>query len=340
MPGLVGIVSTNGDQVNLGLMRAMRNAIRHQDWYQVNDYVNERGTVAISRVHLGIVNRDKQPVLARSGQVQVFLHGEIYNDEAANSDPLEFIYRLYEKEKLNFASFLNGSFVIVIVDEGEDVVLIANDRLAAKPLFHFCDGQALYFGPEMKSLFLVPSLKRELNLAAVADFLANGQFTKEHTLIESLEMVDNATVLKVASGGVARHRYWKYELERGGKDHGRDYYQKRLAELLRQAVRRRLRTDSTYGVLLSGGYDSRGILGCYLEERNDRELHTISWGREEDIPNSDCAIAKRLAQRLGADHRFYKLIPEEVIDSFRDFILLGEGLTWFPESYDVFHRIR
>ena len=344
MPGLVGVVSLNGDKIDSRLMPAMRNAIKHRDWYEIDDYVNARGTVAISRVNLGIINKDKQPYSTRNGQVKVFLHGEIYNDKVAHSNPLEFIYRLYEKEGLNFASSLNGSFVVVIVDEDEDVVLIANDRIAAKPLFYFNDGRALYFGPEMKSLFLVPSLKRKLDLAAVADFLTNGHFTREHTLIEHLETVDNGTVLKITTGRVTRHKYWEHPFKHGFKIEGKErsprYYQEKLDELLRKAVSRRLRTDNTYGILLSGGYDSRGILGYYLEETHDQELCTISWGREEDIANSDCAIAKRLAQKLGAQHRFYELTAEEVVANFREFILLGEGLTWSPESYDIFHRIR
>ena len=340
MPGLVGVVSLNGDKIDPSLMPAMRDAIRHRDWYKTDDYVNARGTVAISRVNLGIINKDKQPYSARNGQVKVFLHGEIYNDEVANSNPLEFIYCLYEKHGLGFASFLNGSFVVVVVDEDENAVFVAKDRTASKPLFYFNDGQAVYFGPEMKSLFLVPSLERKLNLAAVADFLTNGHFTREHTLVESLETVDKATVLKVTKGGVIQHKYWEYELAEEGKDQGLEYYQQRLVELVQQAIRRRLGTDNTYGILLSGGYDSRAILGFYLEERNDRELHTISWGREEGIPNGDCAVAKRLAWKLGAQHRFYKLTAEEVVDNFRDFILLGEGLTDFPESYDVFYRIK
>ena len=344
MPGLVGVVSLNGDKIDSRLMPAMRNAIKHRDWYEIDDYVNARGTVAISRVNLGIINKDKQPYSTRNGQVKVFLHGEIYNDKVAHSNPLEFIYRLYEKEGLNFASSLNGSFVVVIVDEDEDVVLIANDRIAAKPLFYFNDGRALYFGPEMKSLFLVPSLKRKLDLTAVADFLTNGQFTREHTLIEHLETVDNATVLKISTGKVTRHKYWEHPFKHGFKIESKErsprYYQEKLDELLRKAVSRRLRTDNTYGILLSGGYDSRGILGYYLEETHDQELCTISWGREEDIANSDCAIAKRLAQKLGAQHRFYELTAEEVVANFREFILLGEGLTWSPESYDIFHRIR
>jgi asparagine synthetase B (glutamine-hydrolysing) len=344
MPGLVGVVSINGDKIDPSLMPAMRDAIRHRDWYEIDDYVDPRGTVAISRVNLGVINKDRQPYSARNDQVKVFLHGEIYNDSVVDSNPLDFIYRLYEKQGLDFASFLNGSFVVVIVDENEDVVLVANDRIAAKPLFCFNDGRAIYFGPEMKSLLLVPTLKRELNLAGVADFLTNGQFTREHTLIEHLEAVDSATVLKITPGGIARHRYWehplKYGFQQDCREHSRREYQEQLDGLLRKAVSRRLRTDNTYGILLSGGWDSRGILGYYLQERHGQELYTISWGREEDIPNSDCAIAKRLAQKLGAHHTFYRLTAEEVIDNFRDFILLGEGRTWFPESYDVFHRIR
>jgi len=340
MPGLVGVVSISGSEIDLNLMPAMRDAIRHQGWYEVDDYVNPRGTVAISRVNLGIINKDKQPYSARHGQVKVFLHGEIYNDEVADSNPLEFIYRLYEKRGLDFAAFLNGSFVIVIVDEEQEVVLVANDRIATKPLFYFDDGRAVYFGPEMKSLLLVPSLKREINLAAVADFLTNGQFTREHTLIEHLETVNNATVLKITPGGVSQHTYWRCVIETEDKDRGLDYYQQALVETLRKAVSRRLQTHNTYGVLLSGGYDSRGILGFCLERRNDRDLHTISWGREEDIPDSDCIIARELARKLGIDHTFYRLTAEEVIDNFRDFVFLGEGRTWFPESYSVFHRIR
>lgn len=344
MPGLVGMVSLKGEKVDLNLMQAMRSVIQHRDWYNIDDYVSPRGTVAISRVHLGIINKDEQPYPARNGRVKVFLHGEIYDDQVVDSTALEFVYRLYETKGSGFASSLNGSFVIVIVDEEEDLVLIANDRIATKPLFYFNDGRTIYFGPEMKSLFLTPSLERKLNLAAVADFLANGYFTREHTLIEGLETLDSATVLKVTASGVTRHRYWEPPLKYGfkieGKERDRRYYQEQLDELLRKAVSRRLRTGNTYGILLSGGYDSRGILGYYLQETHDQKLHTISWGREENIPNSDCAVARKLAEKLNADHKFYKLTAEEVFDNFYDFVMLGEGVTWFPESYEVFHRIR
>lgn len=344
MPGLVGMVSLKGERVDLNLMQAMHGAIRHRDWYKIEDYVSPRGTVAISRVHLGIINRDEQPYRARDGRVKVFLHGEIYDDQVVDSNEVEFVYRLYERKGSGFASSLNGSFIIVIVDEEEDSVLIANDRIATKPLFCFNDDRTIYFDPEMKSLFVTPSLARKLNLAAVADSLVNGYFIREHTLIDGLETVDSATVLKVAPGGVTRHRYWEPPLKYGSRMEGKErdgrYYQEQLDELLRKAISRRLRSGNTYGILLSRGYDSRGILGYYLQETHADKLHTISWGREENIPDSDCAAASRPADKLNADHRFYKLTAEEVFDNFYEFVGLGEGVTWFAESYEVFHRIR
>jgi asparagine synthetase B (glutamine-hydrolysing) len=117
MPGLVGIVSTGDTKIDTCLMTAMRDAIRHRDWYKVDDYVDVNRTVSISRVHLNITNTKRQPYLGRSGRVKVFFHGDVYNDEAAGVDPSAFVYQLYEKEGPDFVSFLNGSFIVAIVDE-------------------------------------------------------------------------------------------------------------------------------------------------------------------------------------------------------------------------------
>jgi asparagine synthetase B (glutamine-hydrolysing) len=134
MPGLVGIVTTNGDKVDPNLLETMGSAIKHHSWYKSDCYVNPKGTIGVSRVHLGIINKGKQPYSPPEGQVKVFLHGELYNDEVAHVEPMEFVYRLYEKEGLGFVSFLNGSFLVIVVDEREGMVIVANDRLASKPL--------------------------------------------------------------------------------------------------------------------------------------------------------------------------------------------------------------
>jgi len=51
MPGLVGDVSLNGEQVSLDLMQAMCNATQDHVWYKADDYVNCKERTAILCAH-------------------------------------------------------------------------------------------------------------------------------------------------------------------------------------------------------------------------------------------------------------------------------------------------
>jgi asparagine synthetase B (glutamine-hydrolysing) len=343
MPGLVGIVRKNIEgSLDCGLFQRMLAALWHRPWYEVDEYFVPE--VAVARLHLGIINPTPQPFISEDGCVKVFLYGEIYNDEVSETNQLEFIARAYERFGRDFAAQLNGSFVVLLIDEAADSVVIATDRTASKPLFYYFDGSCLYFAPEPKALMLVPSLPKHLNLSAVASFLACGFFVNGEPLLEDVRLLDNATVLTVSPAGVTTHKYWRYIFNEEVKDRGAAHYQHALAELIRQAVRRRMRSQHRYGILLSGGYDSRGILGCCLAENHRQSVTTISWGVAEDIPYSDCAIAKRLAGKLGLSHTFYPLRIARLPQHFRDFVYLHDGLTDvcsnYPESLNIFSQIR
>ncbi|MGH8057666.1 MAG: asparagine synthase-related protein, partial [Candidatus Entotheonellia bacterium] len=202
----------------------------------------------------------------------------------------------------------------------------------------------LYFAPELKALAHLSTLPKTIDWTALASFLSAGYFLNGHTLLDAVRLLDNATVLQITPTGLTTQRYWHYTFEEGSKDRGRAYYQRTLADLLRTAVHRCLRTPHRYGLLLSGGYDSRALLGYALAQPPAHPLHTISWGASEDLPHSDCAIAARLARRLALPHMFYPLRPHALPDHLRSFIALSDGLTDavtnYPEALAIFHRIR
>jgi len=340
MPGIVGIIQLQQEPIQVPLLVKMRDLVRHRSWYSVEDYVSPDHRIAVSRVHLNVINREAQPYLAHAGQVQIFLHGEIYRDATIPSNPLEWIAELYQAHGQDFATYLKGSFIVLVIDQERQWVLLANDRLASRPLFYFQDETAFYFTPEIKSLLAIPSLRRMLYLPAVADFLTNGHFTTNHTLLERVHWLDSATVLCISGEQVKQKKYWQFAIQEDVRDLGLDTYREKLSHLLRQAVRRCLSTDARYGILLSGGHDSKSILGSSLEILPAQTINTISWGREENIPHSDCVVARRLAEALGTNHQFYLLTAEEILADFRTFVWMGEGLTDFPEAYTVFDRIR
>src|SRR5690606_13864141 len=88
-----------------------------------------------------------------------------------------------------------------------------------------------------------------------------------------------------------------------------------------------LKFDSSKWVLpLSGGYDSRAIL-CMLGETAG--LRAITWGTREsgDDPQSDAAIAKRVAEELGVAHEYFETDVTEgsLHQVFDKFVAYGEG---------------
>ena len=345
MPGLVGYISKDKSGINSALMCYMCDILKHRTWYGVDRYLDEKEGLAISHIHSGTINNSPQPYLSQDGKTKIFMHGEIYNDAAIDYiDQLDFVYRQYKKKDTDFAAELNGSFIIIIIDYAKDRVIIANDRTASKPLFYFVDAQTIYFAPEMKCLLPIPSLEKRLNQTAIANFLAVGYFINGELLIKNIKILDNASVVEITNSEITMRRYWQYRFDETPRDEGVEYYQKILSKLIHRAVSRRIRTNHRYGILLSGGYDSRGILGCYLHEKGGKNVNTISWGYEEDVPESDCMVSKKLADELGTTHRFYKLNPQKVVNNLRDFIFLSDGLTDaftnYPESLKIFQEIR
>ena len=345
MPGLVGYISKGKSGINSTLMCDMCDILKHRKWYGVDRYLDEKEGLAISHIHSGTVNNFPQPYLSQDGKTKIFMHGEIYNDAAIDYiDQLDFVYHQYKKKGADFAAELNGSFIVIIIDAAKDRVIIANDRTASKPLFYFVDGQTIYFAPEMKCLLPIPSLEKRLNQTAIANFLAVGYFINGDLLIKNIKILDNASVVEITNSEITMRRYWQYSFDETPRDEGVEYYQKILSKLIHSAVSRRIRTKHRYGILLSGGYDSRGILGCYLHEKGGKNVNTISWGYEEDVPKSDCMVSKKLADELGTTHRFYKLNPQKVVNNLRDFIFLSDGLTDaftnYPESLKIFQEIR
>jgi asparagine synthase (glutamine-hydrolysing) len=336
MPGLIGIFHKDLEPVDLALFDSMVSSVQHRKIYEKTVEIDNNNRYAIAEIKLPILKNGKQPFISNDGKVKILMHGEIYNEGIDELSQLKYIYDLYQTFDLKFPERLNGSFVIFLLDELNGRVIIANDRTASRPLLYFIDGRVLYCAPELKALLRLTSVKKKLNLSAVASFLSCGYFLDSETWVDDVKSLDNATVLVFTEEGAKFIKYWNFVFDEDAKDLGIEHYQKILAELILSSVRNRIRTIHKYGILLSGGYDSRGILGCVLRERGPEEIKTISWGSSKGTYDSDCAVAERLAKKFGLHHTFHKLESEELTQHIKDFVYLSDGATDafpnYPES--------
>jgi asparagine synthase (glutamine-hydrolysing) len=66
---------------------------------------------------------------------------------------------------------LNGFFAIAIHDRRDDRLFLARDRMGVKPLHYAETPRGLLFGSQLKTLLAEGSLAREVDPAALLDFL-------------------------------------------------------------------------------------------------------------------------------------------------------------------------
>ncbi len=266
-----------------------------------------------------------QPFASEDGTLQLVFNGEIY-DYVERRDELraagktfrtasdtEVILRGYEVWGERVLERLNGMFAIGIYDARRGTLLIARDRAGETPL-HFGwidvkDGTRRFvFASELRAIAKCPlATKLRPSAQGVARFLAYEYVPAPDSALEGLSKLGpgEALSLDLASGRTRTWRYWTPRF--GSQDEGGklplslDAARARLAELLTESVRLRLRSDVPLGVFLSGGVDSSTIAALARRLLGKQELRTYAIGFDEPAFD-ESGHARKVATHLGTRH--------------------------------------
>ena len=88
-------------------------------------------------------------------------------DEEDVSDSY-FILKAYAKWGEDCPDKLLGDFAFVIWDKKEEKLFCARDHMGVKPFYYYLDEDMFVFGTEIKALFEVEGVPREINDLKVA----------------------------------------------------------------------------------------------------------------------------------------------------------------------------
>ena len=256
------------------------------------------------------------------------------------------ILKLYLNNGLKSFEDIEGSFVLVLVDQRQRKIHIVNDRLGQLPLLYATRLNWFCFGSQAKAIFPVTDLEPKLSSEGVVQFLAAGYPFGEQCMFEELYVLKPATQLSIGLDDlkVNSKQYWSLQYKPQ-----RDISRKRaIAELYGAVIESHqitLGQDSfPYDLMLTGGWDSRGILEA-LVQVGSRPQTARSWGMQDDLEGSDPEIARRLARAFGVDFYFFQYDVERLPHTLRQWVcvseLMNDNLGWYielPQCYGELHR--
>ena len=231
----------------------------------------------------------------------------------AGESHAEVLLRAYQHWDKEAVKQLRGAFAFALWDARKDRLMLARDRFGQKPLYLAERAGALYFASETRALARVPGVGGEVDVDALADYLACGYVRGPRTLLAGVRKLAPGSYALWQLGTLRESRYWTppdgeppQERDAGKPDDAVASF----IEQLDESVRAHMQGAQPAGALLSRGYDSAAIVA--LMKRHSDTVETFSAGFAADR-RSELAAAGGLARHFGTRHHEIVLEKRELL---------------------------
>lgn len=337
MAGVAGVVGWQ-DVDLAGLVADLGQAMTYRDGATLEPWSDEPSGAALVRVRSGRDNIAPQPVVSSDGRRALVMFGECFGYEQqrtkleahgaafSRDDDAEFVLNLLDAEGDRALADLSGSFACARYDRAGRELLLINDRLGTRPLFHASlPGGGLAFATQVSALLRVPGVRRDLDPAAAVEFCALQRVLGDRTYHQGIRVLPPASVLRWRDGRVEIAPYW--QLRYGPQPGSPDEYAEQLATAMRGAASHIARRGARVAMLLSGGLDARMVVAA-----SGRGLECISFG---DYMNPEVEAARRVAEAGGVAFEFLQRSPDHYPRLLDQAVDIGHGMHPFNHAHAI-----
>ena len=298
MCGIAGIYNLSRNTnfpVENGVKR-MLALIRHRGPDESGIYIS--GDIAIGNVRLSIIDLESghQPMPDESGNYWIVYNGEIFNYpelrehiqkkgvQLKTQSDTEVVVQMYAIYGSQCLQYFNGQFSFCIWDKKKKECFLARDRVGILPLFYSFENNVFAFCSEMKGLLSFGSIKKALNIESLAQIFTYWATIAPNTPFKKIYQLPPGHYMLVNNEGLKIEKYWETDFSVSNDAAYRSVSDTiaEFKELLKDAVKIRLRADVPVGAYLSGGLDSTTITSLMLE-RVPKGLFTGARGFEDAV---------------------------------------------------------
>ncbi|MCO5050833.1 MAG: asparagine synthase (glutamine-hydrolyzing) [Verrucomicrobiae bacterium] len=367
-------------------LRRMLGMMRHRGPDQFGIFLGDQ--VALGNARLSIVDLagGQQPIGNEDGNLWIVFNGEIFNHLELRTDlernghrftthcDTEVVLHLYEEYGADCLRKLNGQFAVAIWNQRDRSLFLARDRVGIRPLFYTCTPERLLFASEIKAILADPQIDAQMDPVSVDQIFTYWSPLSPRTCFRDIFELAPGCYLKVQDGRIVKQAFWRPEYDQdtavrlAARRRSVADYVEEFHELLRDAVRVRLRADVAVGAYLSGGLDSSTITAL-VRKLGISQLDTFSIAFDDE-KFDESQFQLEMADYLGTQHHVVRATHAEIGNALPDVVwhtevpilrtspvpmfllsklvhergfkvvLTGEGADEFLGGYDIFKEAK
>lgn len=239
----------------------------------------------------------------------------------------EFVLHSYIEHGDRFLKDLNGIFSFALFNKATGELVLANDSFGLYPLFVYSDNEYVIFSTEYHPLMRCGAVDGGLNYDAIAEYFAFGAVLGGKTFFKNVYNLSPGTVLRAKNTKMREKRYDDLSIKTI-KNEPIGYFAGKLAKSIHNAIQARVSGKKDLVFALSGGADTRLVLSNLTKsQRQSSKFMTLNHRAIKEDEENDVIIAKKIARRLGLDHRVLPRDRRKIGYSFFDMYGMSHNIS-------------
>lgn len=333
---MTGIVGQINEPLEKNLMKKMSLKLKYTSQEKTDFW--EDDFFSIAKVSHNTKSNFNRPIFNEDKSMLIIMEGEVFDYEKEkkfliekghnfkSNKCAEYCLHLFEEYGEKSLEKLNGSFLIIIYNLRKKEVHLINDRLSSKPLF-YCEknDKNFVFSNQMSSILQDPKIPRNLDKTSIFEFFTFKKILGNKTFYKDIKLLPAASILIYKNGKTKTSKYWDMKFQR--KEYSKTDYVDELVKRIKKAIKIRTLENFRYGLLLSGGLDSRMILSAFPKKVN---CFTFA-----DFDNKEIKISRRIAKIKNDRHFFLKRRPDHYVDVIEKAVDIGDGRFSFDHAHGI-----
>jgi asparagine synthase (glutamine-hydrolysing) len=258
--------------------------------------------VFLAKIDIGVYGQDAS-IIDSDGCVSLLAGEPLLLVAGANScntrdEDLKILHSAWKSENWNLLERARGVFCAAHFSSVNDRLTLISDKLGIRSLYYYLSEDYVIFCTALRILESLPTIKKAMDLRGVAEIATLGYPLSTRTPYQNVFCLQPSEIIHFRKENISYSQYFRWDTipisRKPEIELAREAY-KRFSS----AIRCRLRSDTATVAFLSGGLDSRCIVGL-LRNRNVKAF-TFNFS---DQNTQDNLFAENFAQVARTVHTY------------------------------------